>query len=830
MFWKSFSKKRRFGRVALVLGLVLAGIGASALALASDDPETPKPWPERILRSIRTAADHGFVELSSAVFNNFDKLFDVSPVNYPGNGKAGIAVHRDVLDNFDLMNTYTVIDHVKIKTDARPFASLTTWTEDRETPALGTPYIGLVFAPQASIEWTNVRQVKALDFRKEPSTKDLRERARLGLADAPVAQASPIPSPSPDPDLSELNPDVPIAFLDPSIRARFSKIGNLVSFPFRVPLHRADVSRMKDGEILGYAFDGQIEVGVSAGLRVIPTLNVLHAGIDVRGTVLLHGRYQISVLRESERFARVKLTHLREHGRKASIRIGVDRKGAFDGVMLFKGSSIEMDHVGKWDANLVPFDFETSHIRSDQFDVVYRYDLDSNEGKKAYHKAVLGRFVESETAATEASREGQKERAVERLLSREGVRTTGEEKVKVELGGILNLDWNSKREALDATLVLPDGSHHLLEALHEKRKERKVLFGGTSEKFTKRMTLYLDAELLAKNDPESVFVITEITDEDSNTKAKELNAAIDRMETLLRRPDILPAVAAKVPGRKDPTNTRKAWYGRSSFYYGYSLSLEEVGAFLRTDRARIAEAAGRNFNQDEAARLVAAWEKASAALEARAPAPELFAALKGVFAAKFAVVPLTNVIFDALPAKLIDYFVTAQNVAFGRIRVRGKTITSVEKALTNTDRELGFETYAKRLKQDAEAVVSEFSVDEVSGGLKRIRFTLGQKPAQVFFRLFRVSGFKRQKLVAEVVAANANGRFHAGVNELVLDPNSVDLLTAKLSRDLRRGEFYSLSIAYARTNDRYGEVASSRFEVEEPYPAKAASEKAAAAK
>ncbi len=814
MFRKPFSKNR----LQLVGFLVGVGIGASTLALAKDDPENPKPWPERILRSLHTGVEHGFVELSSALFDSFDKL-DSDLFKFPGNSRAALGVRRDVVDNFDLMNTYTVIDRVRIRADARPFASLTTWTEDVATKGLGTPFVGLVFEPQASIEWTDVRPVKALEYKKEPTTKMLIAQAKTGKAsDAvdPMVLPTALPSPSPDVDLSELNPDVPITFLDPSIRARFSKVTNLATFPFRLPLHRSDVSKMKDGEILSYAFDGQVEVGVSAGLKVIPSLNVLHAGIDLRGTVLLHGRYQISVLREDPRYARVKLTHLTEKGTHGSVRVGIDRRDVFDGVMLFKGTAIEQDHVLKYDANFLPFDFESSRIRTNQFDVVYRYDLDDPVGKAAYHKAVLGKFAESETLTGDVA--GVVGKPVEKLLSRDSDRSSTEHDLKLDLVNILRLEWNGKREVLEATLDLPDGTHHVLEAFHEKKRSHSTFFGATNRDRTRRMTLYLDAELLAKHDPQSIFVITEITEEDSNTNAGELNKLIAGMEKLLRKPDLLPAVAETIPGRKTPGKARRAWYGRSSFYYGYSLAYEEVDGFLRADFATIDVLARKYFDGDEAQRLLTAWGTASAAMKSGAAPDVLFQALRGVFSAKFSIEPLTNVIFDSIPTKQIDYFVTAQNVAFGRIQDRGKTIPSVEQALTNTDRELGFETYAQRLKQDSEAIVTEIHVDERPNGLKNLRFTLAKEAANVFFRLFRVTGYKKQKKVTEIVINNRSHRFKTGENVLPLDPNSPDLLTAKLSRDLRRGEFYNLSIAYSRTTDRYGPVVSSRFECDEPYP------------
>ncbi len=812
MIRKRFSKKWRSG-----LGFLLAaGIATSALAFASDDPELPKSWPERVLRSLHTGFDHGFVELSNALFENLDTL-NQGLFKFPGNGKASIEVHRDVVDNFDLLSTYTVIDRVRIKAEAKPFQSLTTWIEDSVTTGLGTPYAGFIFDPQASIEWTNVRPVKALEFKHEPSTKALALQAKSFTPNQP--EPSPLPVPSPDPDVTSLNPDVPLTFLDPSIRARFSKVLNLFSFPFRLPLHREDVSHMKDGEILGYAFDGQLEVGVSAGLKVIPTLNALHVGIDLSGTVLLHGRYQISVLREDARFARVKLTHLNEKGTKASVNVGVGMSDVFDGVILFKGSPVEVDHVGKFSKSFIPFNFDTSRIKTDQFDVVYRYDLNSDEGKQAFHKAVLGRFVDSETITGGVA--GATGKSVEKLLSRDSERVAKNKNVKIDLMSVLRLDWNAKRESLDATLELPDGTHHVLEAFREKKRQQHSFFDTRNENRTHRMTLYLDAELLAKKDPQSIFVITEVTEVNSNTKADGLNSAINRMETLLRKPDLLPSVAEKMPGRKEASRERRAYYGRSSFYYGYSLNYDEIVAFFTADLATVDANAQKYFSEGEATRFMSAYANAVKVIADESTSPkDLFAAIRGVFAKKFSIEPLTNVVFDTLKDTQIDYFVTAQNVAFGKIQERGKTITSVEKALTNTDRDLGTESYAQRLKQDSDAVVKDVHIDANADGTKKIHFNLALAPENVFFRLFRVTGYKRQKLVAEVVVNNRSKRFTAGENTLDLDPASPDLLISKLSRDLRNGEFYNLSVAYSQKADRYGPVSSTRFEIDEPYPAK----------
>lgn len=738
-------------------------------AFGAGDPEALRPWPESIRRKIRNFVDPAAVELSTALFNSANE-FKVVVLDFPKEkGNLGTKFHRDVLDNFDLLNTYTVIDRVQLKAEFRPFPNLSTWTEDHVTPSLGTLYAGVVFEPQTSIEWVNVRPVTAFNYVR-------------GNEPPPRTSGDPHPNPSPDPDLSEMNPDIPLAFFDPSIRARFSKIPNLLTFPFRLPLHRSDVSRMKDGEILGYAFDGQIEVGLAVGLKVIPSLTTLHAGIEARGTVVTHGRYQISVLRENQRYARVKLTHLSEKGAKARLKVGIELT------------------LAKTDLDVIPFQWETSAFRSNQFDVIYRYDLDSKEGKRAFHKAVLGKFALSEENA-------------ERILSRDGVRTTNSVGVNVDTPGVLKLDWNRKNESLAAILELPDGTHHLFQGLRETRRQRDFLFKTTSESRNRSLTLVYDQELFEKHDAESIFLIAEVTEDDSSTKGRELTRAIRRMETFLRKPDLLPAIVTRTPSGR-----RKTWFGRSSFYYGYSLSWPGIAAFLRADRGLVEEKAEQYFGADHAEAFIEAWDLAVKAIAERQTKGRLFKPLKNLFIGHFPVEALTNVLFDVLEGHPIDTFLSAQNISFGRIAERGKTITSVDQLLTHADRELGFETYARRLKQDDEAIVSQLRVAPTRNGILRLRFKFSHAPENVFFRLIKTTGLTRQKVVTEIIINNRVGRFKVGENQLDLDPYSLDLLTTKLARELRADQFYTLSIAHARSSSRFGPVSSLRFGVNPPYP------------
>jgi hypothetical protein len=764
-------------------------------------PDHPQPWPERLWRRVQTLGDELVVSLSTAIFDGLDQL-DVNFLRIPGNTRLGFRTERAVLDNFDLLNTYTVIDRTRFRVRSNPLHKITTWDEDQETPLYGAPFAALLFEAQTAIEWMNIRQVGARKYNEQV----LKGEAPSFSIPYPVGNEA-VSSESPlllrEEDVKDLNPDVSLSYFDPEIRAQFAKLPNLLTFPFRLPLHRKDVSKMHDGEILSYSFDAQVEVGVSAGLKIIPDLGVLHAGVDVRGSLFTHGRFQITVLREDARFARVKLTRLNEKGAKTGIRAGVKRRKVLNDFLVFKGKSL----VSSVSLNIVPFDFEAARIAASQFDVVYRYDLDSEEGRKAYHRAVLGRFALSEeTADSVIDLEG---KSVERLVSRELRRKTRLTSVKSDLSHFLRLRWNAKREALEASIELEDGTRTVFEGKREKSSDHRFLFGAVSEKATKRITLAVDADRFHEGSDDSVFIIAEVLKNDSRTSAKELNTSIQRMGDLLRKRDILPQAV--------DFGNRRTWYGRSSFHYGYSLSMKELREFLSLDRSRVEAAALGNLKQGDVEAFMAAWDDSARAFRIGSDPKAFFTALSSLFTERFALERLTAVLFDSLAETEIEYFVSAQNTGFGRVQIRGKTVTSVEQALTRTDRQLGWESYSRLKKVDPESVVSAISVTGQSNGLSSLRFSFSHRPANVYFRVYKISGVKRQTTLAEVVVSNYRGRFKAGVNSLILDPFSTDPLVGKLSKNLREGERYLVMIAFSRMNDRFGALSSASFRVDEGF-------------
>ncbi len=795
----------------LAAGLAVALLGSAA---ASDDPE-PRAWPERLLRTVRSVGNRGYLALTTALFEQADEI-GLNLFDFPGEGRARVKIHRDVFDNFDPLNTYTVIDRVQLRMDARPFQGITTLTQGAEITSTFTPYASFIFEPQGMIEWMNVRPVEAFRLKKETKVSSIRSQAESFMAGT-------VPDPEPDPDLSEMNPDFPIVFRDPSLRAKFSKILNLGTFPFRLPLSRRDVRKMKDGEILGYAFDGQVEMGLGVGVKVTPMPSLVQAGLGVRGTVILHGRYQIAVLREDERFARVKITRLGEHGKKFSVHAGSSWQANEDGTMVFRGEEIDRKGVVRKVVRTLPFfSWEMARMKGSQFDAVYRYDLHSAEARRAFHRAVLGGFGPSEELAepflkTEPA-PGQTP-VVQRMLSREAKRETRTRRAKAELSYFLKLDWNRKRESLEAKLELPDGSHIVHQAGRETKKSVSKIFSSARENRLSRMTLMLDEEKLAKQDPEAIYAITEFTDEDSNTSGRELRKVIGRMEARLRKPELLPTLVTRIPKEGKPEKTRATWTGRSSFYYGYSLSTQDISDFLTAHPGTVREAAAKSIlGEEELAEFEARWSAAAASWARRDPPRELFQNLRRLFADGIPIDRLTEVIFDSLPGRSIHYFVTAQNVTFGTIQEHGKTVTSVEKILTLTDRELGWNEYSQRLKQDSEAITREMRVVRHADGWGELHFTLAHRPEHVFFRLYEITGFRKQKRIAEIVINNRSERFVEGVNRILLDPESLDALTAKLSRSLRQMRYYSISIGYSRGANRFGPVSTTRFDVDAPYP------------
>lgn len=782
--------------LAFITYVAISGSAIVRDTLADENPPLElKSWPAEIWTKLGELGSRGANSLMNAIFDGLDSV-DLFSLPFAERNRASIHIERAVYDNFDALGTWTVIDRTSVRADGTPLGAWTTLAESASESSLGVPYASFVFEPQANLEWSDVRQVSTRNVPKRRQLEHLRqerELMRARLSEQYDEDGSQI-TPDPDPNVTELNPFTPWYYIDPSVRPRFSKVLNLLTFPLRTPLSVKTLQkRMVDGEVISWSFSGRVEVGAAVGWKIIPDPSLETAGIDYRITAVAEGSYRISVLREDENTAKVKLSRTDRFGNHQKLSLGYDRNDLLKNHLIIRGLSVDL--------SITPFNLEDSSLRGHLFDVGYRYHLQSKDGAEAYHRAVLGSFALSEEFAARDERSSMP--AVEKVFERHGKTDDRERKNRTKLAFFLKSDVNKKLSTIDANIELPDGTHHVLSSVAEKQINRRTWFNSNDEKTSRKISVLLDKDLYDKGDLNSFYIIGESFYEDTSTNGKELFRNISEIENFLGKPDLFPKLSYSTPRKK------RAWFGRSSFYWGFHLRRPEIEAFLEVPQANRRALVTSLIPERKQESVLKNWDAASDAYR-RHDVPEVFRGLKALFGDRRIGWPLMLLIRASVPTPM-SAFVTATNSSFDRIQESGKFQTSVDRILTLTDQEMGFEGYAKRQKDDPEAAISEISSEETPEGLIRIRFNLKEDAETLYFRISRPKDFFGARDVVELMYANQHSVFKKGPNTIVLDALSDRDMLFRLSARIRRDRKYLLQIAFSRDTKRFGSLASTQF-------------------
>ena len=790
-----------------------------------------RPIPEEFKRGFRSLIDNTKGAFTNALFNALDEL---GLFGYESSGREkftiGVKASREVYDNFDLTGTWTVLDRLQTRVSLKPLDHLSTLDLSKMTPTFGVPYASALFEPSASFTLTNVRQVSSQTLRRLPPPSEM--ESRLNIPE--------------DPNLNETNPYTPWYLIDPSIRARLGKLWNPITFPIRLPLSVKGLDRLADGEMIGYSVSGAVETGVSVGWKVIQDPLTRMAGAEFRVTTVLEGSFQISILKEDKRFARIKLTRntkTQNPGASKKLSIGIEAADLLKGKLILKGIGVDL--------KVIPFEMTSTKFDLKQFDVIYRYDLTQDDAVDAYHRAVLGSFALSEELAlspaerlafqanesvTESVNPADSDApsallpAVERIIRRTGKEITVQKTNRLRLLISPGIAREKNRSNLEAKIEMPDGTHVIHRGFSESSKKKEAILGLATENTRRKFTVLLDEEKYLKGDDDSIFIISESFLEDTQTAADELRAVTDEIESFLGLPELFPEFPSFIPHPRKPGRMKRARYGRSSFYYGFSIGRRQIEAFLSIPTHEKAEhikivfsesgLLQNIFHRRDKSRTLDRWNEAGTVALSRNPA-ELYHALDRLFNDRTRPFELMKLIKLALKGKPIDYFVSAQNIGFGRVQERGKIQSAVDKLILLTENTLGFEGNNRRTVLDPDAIVSELSSQAPrSTDPIAIRFHLDKNPKTLFFRLTRSSALRRNIILSELTLANASLRFKQGENEIILDPQALDSLTFKLSENLRREDRYTLTIGYSTDGKKFGPASSIRFPATFYYPSR----------
>ena len=564
---------------------------------------TPREWSEVLEpETYRKLAEFG-VKLTDVIFNaihNVDtKIYGSSHFN------VGITVNRNVFNNRDAEHTWSVVDKIRIGGGVPIFGA--------SVPlGGGLAQLGFFIGTSAGVEITDMRRVSASryehiqperkieqTFRSQPTYHAwaLHQQRRL-LSSSQSDQTRWIPTT----DRSGTHHSLVYFPDDGANYARYSELWNLGLVPFKLPLTVDAFHRLEDGEIISYLGEGSIELGASVGWNIDPSglVGMINAGVSL--STFVRGSYRLSVLRQSESVAQVKVTRVQSQGTQTSVGGGYS-PGLIDSVIVINNFKNVLQ--------VYPVQINVGHQQSTVFEVTYEYDLNTLNGRLAYERAVLGSFKSSDDLAINSDgrwKVSLRESGVRRLSNQvnESVIDQFDQNMKLTLA----FSMNQHAEVVDTvtTLFTPDGRKRTLTSIARNTKEWRTLF-AQYESTQHNFMIRLDLDECEK-DPyhcESLSLDYETRIEDSNLTQQNLLYSLLEMENALNKVDLIP----RTPLVRDIKNLRRDALqpffllqsghdlGPASLFYQVSLTADQMRQIIDYPQAKMWSALEKAFHVTE---------------------------------------------------------------------------------------------------------------------------------------------------------------------------------------------------------------------------------------
>ncbi len=803
---------------------------------------------DKLYEEIGDEWDDAGEKLSASIFRSLTDR-DLAEFDLLG-GELAFKVKRKAYDNFDIEDSWTVADYFSIPLTVPLYTSASF--------PVGPANIGVRLSATVGVEAINIRQVNTNHLDLIPKIEWLNKEVGESVKSLPKLGLKSISEDSEDYVHIIDEDEDEGSFIDfmkfwqtqnPQTIARYSSYFNLLTHPLRLPLTAKAVKKMDLHEISTYSLDGAVSLGGHAGWGI----EDISVGANLTTYVL--GKFKISVWKDSETTAQVKMTRRRTYGGRASLGSRASDFVAFKGFVVYGRTILDLKE------SVIPFDLSVRKETAKSFDLGYRFDLTSKEGLSAYKKAVFGNFVDAERLSD--SRNG-----VEKLFERDERARDLSSNYKMRLAFFIENEHNSNKRFTTARIKMPDGEHRIIKALSTNAEGYDTLW-NMSESRSYRFLTTVDKDIYNDTETEGLALRIEGKISDSHTSGKELNSYIEEVEEITgqrnlfpRSPIYDPSISKemqKIPGYDDRNRyhqNRTASYKRSSFYYTVGFSRSQVEKFRDVDSDEKWAYLEKAFGVQEGAwssKLKRAWfaTKYSLATIVNIPlklvdlyiknggklihakrfynnweelaqtsnAEELIKVTADLFATENFSVEFMKVIKHVVADEEISYFISAKcPKTFGKIVRKGSDLAVVDRVSNAANTTINFDSVgSKPIYRTAPVDITNFKVNVIDNKKVEVTFDLTEVPEYIYIRVDKTSSWERfRKLVKAVVANKGENRelFVKGTNHWVISEDEQHPVKKLLADNLFRKskfEYKTIHMSVSMDQNSWGSVSSQRI-------------------
>jgi len=637
-------------------------------------------------------------------------------------------------------------------------------------------------------------------------------------------------------------------------QARWSRLWNIVAFPARMPMAARWIDHIEPGEVISFLVQGTIETGPEL-LYAVP--NSLNIGLNAQASVFVYisGQFRISILREDARYARVRLTLLGESGTISSA-------GGFTDDVVHGFSVVGIDKLQ--DRTMItPFTVAFRHGKGRSLDKVFRFDLTTAVGRRAYSEAVQGRFAYCEDKAGGIDwRTQPRDAPVRQLADRWTIFTKIYWGTATRFGFAYRHSHESTLTVSEITARFPEIITRLFRAEAFNSRAWRFFWGLYGEfNYTFRIDVDRDRVLHHQREAASLVVRGELTD--SDTSGEDLYRYMDEVESATGRHGFFPRPPKYQPTADFPTfvlndghdrrhddihSDELIEYYRSSFFYQLTFSEEQLQRFVLLPDAQrwpMLEAAfrvepgiwstpekraaydlahlpqrllnlplyGLNIHYDQgtilqsAESMIASWRKAAL----NPNLDQRVAALGEMFADRRYSAQLVRLLRLVLTGERVSYIIQGSSHAFGYLRDAGIGTAPIDPLPEQRELIIEFDRLAARPQDDPLSSIDELAMEPLDDGRFRLSFKTQDQavPRDLYLSLMEIRPWHLPRDVGQAAYVDTESMMGSGANVLVLSRDSGPF--SDLLAKIMPGNAYVLKAAYSRDGHTWGPIAECRF-------------------